>query len=48
MAEDNTAEFKCMRCGHEYEGVDDLNVERQCPKCRSNSVRKLRKKKDKS
>jgi predicted Zn-ribbon and HTH transcriptional regulator len=37
--------FRCMACGHEYEekveaGVD---VERSCPKCRSNSIRHLKK-----
>ena len=45
MAKGKTVPFKCMRCSHEYEGVDDPNVERQCPRCRSNSIRKLRKKK---
>jgi predicted Zn-ribbon and HTH transcriptional regulator len=44
MAEGRVVQFRCMRCGHEYEGVDDPNIERQCPKCRSNSIRKLRKK----
>lgn len=40
--------FKCLRCGHEftqkYEPDDD--IERACPKCRSNSVRPERAKKD--
>ncbi len=36
--------FKCLRCGHEYalpkpEGAK--MEERTCPKCRSNSVRKM-------
>jgi len=35
--------FKCLSCGHEYPGTyDHENVtERSCPKCRSNSVRRL-------
>lgn len=35
--------FKCLSCGHEYEGVYDPDnvTERTCPKCRSNSVRRL-------
>lgn len=35
--------FKCLKCGHEYTGMfDPGNVtERTCPKCRSNSVRRL-------
>jgi len=35
--------FKCLMCGHEYVGMfDPQNVtERTCPKCRSNSVRKM-------
>jgi predicted Zn-ribbon and HTH transcriptional regulator len=38
--------FRCMICGHEYEervepGEDK---ERSCPKCRSNSIRHLKKK----
>jgi predicted nucleic acid-binding Zn-ribbon protein len=35
--------FKCLKCGHEYAGkYDPKNVtERSCPKCRSNSVRRL-------
>jgi DNA-directed RNA polymerase subunit RPC12/RpoP len=38
-----TVMFKCLFCGHEYEGTfDPQNVtERTCPKCRSNSVRRL-------
>ncbi|MBN1351827.1 hydrogenase expression protein HypA/HybF [candidate division KSB1 bacterium] len=42
MAEE--AKFKCLRCGHEY--VDShtpgVVVERSCPKCRSNSVRRIK------
>ncbi|UCH78070.1 MAG: hypothetical protein JSU81_10160 [Candidatus Coatesbacteria bacterium] len=42
--------FTCLRCGHEYveEYAPDDDVERACPKCRSNSVRpeKVKKKAD--
>ena len=41
MAGGKRAQFKCMRCGYEYEAPDDPVAERQCPQCRSNSVRKL-------
>jgi DNA-directed RNA polymerase subunit RPC12/RpoP len=38
--------FRCMMCGHEwqdeYEKGEDK--ERACPKCRSNSVRHMKKK----
>jgi DNA-directed RNA polymerase subunit RPC12/RpoP len=35
--------FKCLNCGHEYDGIyDSKNItERTCPQCRSNSVRRL-------
>jgi len=39
--------LKCLRCGHEYTmtSVDQEEVkERVCPKCKSNSVRRLIKK----
>ena len=36
--------FKCLRCGHEWRGVYDADVERLCPKCRSNSVRRIKEK----
>jgi predicted nucleic acid-binding Zn-ribbon protein len=41
MAE--TGKFKCLRCGHEYEDkyTPKVTVERTCPKCGSNSVRRL-------
>ena len=41
------AKFKCLRCGHEFEDVYTLGVpqERSCPKCGSNSVRRLPEKK---
>ncbi len=42
MAEHVT--FKCMRCGHEFRGVLDTDIERICPKCRSNSIRRLKEK----
>jgi DNA-directed RNA polymerase subunit RPC12/RpoP len=39
------ADFKCMRCGHEFKGPWDKKVlrERTCPKCGSNSVRRIKK-----
>lgn len=35
--------FKCLNCGHEYNGMYDPKkvTERTCPQCRSNSVRRL-------
>jgi len=34
--------FKCMKCGHEWSQPYNLETdERQCPQCRSNSVRRL-------
>jgi DNA-directed RNA polymerase subunit RPC12/RpoP len=36
--------LKCMRCGHEYRVPVDPKrkvVERVCPNCKSNSVRKI-------
>lgn len=36
-------DWKCLRCGHEYKEPYDPKaplVERQCPNCRSNSVRR--------
>jgi len=46
MATPTLETFRCMSCGHEYpERVDkDVDVERACPKCRSNSIRHLKKK----
>jgi len=37
--------FRCMMCGHEYqESVErGEDKERSCPKCRSNSIRHLKK-----
>ncbi|MFQ5605850.1 MAG: hypothetical protein ACE5HS_21480 [bacterium] len=42
MAE--SAYFKCLRCGHEYVGeyVPKVVTEKTCPKCGSNSVRRLK------
>ncbi len=34
--------YKCLRCGHEWRGVLDADIERMCAKCRSNSVRRIR------
>ncbi len=42
MAEQVT--FKCLRCGHEFRGILDADIERMCPKCRSNSVRRIKEK----
>lgn len=36
--------LKCLRCGHEFRGVYDTDIERMCPKCRSNSVRRVKEK----
>jgi predicted nucleic acid-binding Zn-ribbon protein len=39
------AQFICLRCGHEYEDkyTPGVPMERSCPKCGSNSVRRLEK-----
>lgn len=41
---DNQAKFKCLRCGHEFLDSYDpkVIVERSCPKCKSNSVRRVK------
>ncbi|MDP7423340.1 MAG: hypothetical protein QGH40_15825 [bacterium] len=47
---EENSNFKCMRCGHEYEGPFKKNgglVERMCPECSSNSIRRVREKKAK-
>ena len=38
--------FRCMMCGHEFvDNVEkDEDKERSCPKCRSNSICHLKKK----
>ncbi|MFH1851305.1 MAG: hypothetical protein ABIA75_03080 [Candidatus Neomarinimicrobiota bacterium] len=40
------APFKCLHCGHEFTLPYDKNVlvERTCPKCSSNSVRRIKQK----
>ena len=40
------AKFKCLRCGHEFTAPYTPKVpqERACPKCDSNSVRRLKEK----
>jgi DNA-directed RNA polymerase subunit RPC12/RpoP len=46
MAEEE-CNYKCLRCGHEYRDTYDKSQgpkELTCPKCRSNSVRRLKKK----
>ena len=39
-----TSNFKCLRSNHAYTGPYDKKVlqERTCPKCGSNSVRRLK------
>ena len=39
-----TGYFKCLRCGYEYvdEYTPKVVQERACPKCGSNSVRRLK------
>ena len=41
-----TVNLRCMLCGHEYtEQVErGEDKERSCPKCRSNSIRHVKKK----
>ena len=37
-------DWKCLRCGHDFVEPYDKSaplIERQCPKCRSNSVRRV-------
>jgi len=47
MATVTIENFKCMMCGYEYEDKVEKgeDKERGCPKCRSNSIRHLKKKK---
>lgn len=42
MAKEEQSRFKCLRCGHEYVAPFRKDLERVCPKCRSNSVRRMR------
>ena len=46
MATTTIETFRCMMCGHQYtEPVEQgEDKERSCPKCRSNSIRHLKKK----
>jgi len=41
---ENQAKFKCLRCGNEFYDNYDPKViaERTCPKCKSNSVRRMK------
>ncbi len=43
-------DYKCMHCGNEYRGSFDklIPIERTCPKCNSNSIRRAKKKPKKS
>ena len=47
MATTTIETFRCMACSHEYQEEVERgeDKERGCPKCRSNSVRHLKKKK---
>jgi DNA-directed RNA polymerase subunit RPC12/RpoP len=42
MGKEEQSRFKCLRCGHEYVALFRKDLERVCPQCRSNSVRRLR------
>jgi predicted Zn-ribbon and HTH transcriptional regulator len=44
MATVTMGHFRCMMCGHEYteKVVQGEDVERSCPRCRSNSIRHLK------
>jgi len=46
MAEATVETFRCMMCGHEYQERVEKgeDKERSCPKCRSNSIRHLKRK----
>ncbi len=46
MAETTIETFRCMMCGHEYQERVEKgeDKERSCPKCRSNSIRHLKRK----
>ncbi len=38
--------YKCLRCGHSYDDMYDQEqgpIELTCPKCKSNSVRRIKK-----
>ena len=38
-------QYKCLRCGHEYDGtwIPGVMEELSCPECESNSQRRLKK-----
>ncbi len=40
-------DFRCMMCGHEHQSKVEPgeDKERACPRCRSNSIRHLRRRK---
>ena len=40
--ENQPADYVCLRCDHQWLGIYNSNTERQCPHCRSNSIRWLR------
>lgn len=47
MADKNSAQqvtFQCLRCGHRFEASYTPRVveERSCPRCASNSVRRVK------
>jgi predicted Zn-ribbon and HTH transcriptional regulator len=46
MTETTVETFRCMMCGHEYQERVEKgeDKERSCPKCRSNSIRHLKRK----
>jgi len=43
--EDQPAGFRCLACGESWDGIYQTSQERVCPRCRSNSVRWIRKRK---
>lgn len=45
MATRTLETFRCMMCGHQYQELveKDEDKERSCPRCRSNSIRHLKK-----
>jgi putative FmdB family regulatory protein len=44
MVDATVETFRCMMCGHEYQERVEKgeDKERSCPKCRSNSIRHLK------
>jgi heterodisulfide reductase subunit A len=41
--ENQEADFVCLRCGHSWAGIFNVETERTCAECKSNSIRWLRK-----